>query len=117
MVVWGTGNIGKPALRTVVSNPQLELAAVVVANPDRVGLDAGDICGTGRLGVRIKGRPNIELSIESEDERGDRAGGGNTTAAARVVNSIPFVCEAAPGLLDALSAPLQPGRGLLRAGG
>jgi hypothetical protein len=70
--------------------------------------------GAGSHGVRITGRPNIELTIEAEDERGDRAGGGNATAAARIVNAIPFVCRAAPGLLDALDVPLQIGRGLLR---
>jgi hypothetical protein len=70
--------------------------------------------GAGAHGVRITGRPNIHLTLEAEDERGDRAGGGNTTAAARVVNAIPFVCDAAPGLLDALAVPLQVGRGLLR---
>lgn len=70
--------------------------------------------GSGAHGVRIKGRPNINLTLEAEDERGDRAAGGNATAAARVVNAIPFVCEAPPGLLDALAVPLRPGRGLLR---
>ena len=70
--------------------------------------------GSGAHGIKITGRPNIHLEIESEDENHDRAAGGNTTAAARVVNAIPFVCEAAPGLLDALSVPLQVGRGLLR---
>ncbi len=70
--------------------------------------------GSGAHGIKITGRPNIHLEIESEDENHDRAAGGNTTAAARVVNAIPFVCEADPGLLDALSVPLQVGRGLLR---
>jgi hypothetical protein len=70
--------------------------------------------GAGAHGVRITGRPNIHLTLAAEDERGDRAAGGNATAAARVVNAIPFVCEAAPGLLDALAVPLQIGRGLLR---
>lgn len=70
--------------------------------------------GSGAHGIKITGRPNIHLEIESEDEHHDRAAGGNTTAAARVVNAIPFVCDAAPGLLDALSVPLQIGRGLLR---
>lgn len=70
--------------------------------------------GSGEHGVRLKGSPNIALSIEAEDARGDRAVGGNATAAARIVNSIPFVCAAEPGLLDALSVPLQIGRGLLR---
>jgi hypothetical protein len=70
--------------------------------------------GAGAHGVRITGRPNIHLTLTAEDERGDRAAGGNATAAARVVNAIPFVCDAAPGLLDALAVPLQAGRGLLR---
>jgi hypothetical protein len=70
--------------------------------------------GGGAHGVRIAGRPNVTLTIEAEDERGDRAAGGNTTAAARIVNAIPFVCAASPGLLDALAVPLPVGRGLLR---
>ncbi len=70
--------------------------------------------GSGAHGVRITGRPNIHLAIESEDDAGDRAAGGNTTAAARVVNAIPFVCDAPPGLLDALAVPLQTARGLVR---
>jgi hypothetical protein len=70
--------------------------------------------GHGAHGVRITGRPNIELTIEAEDTSGDRAGGGNTTAAARLVSAIPVVCAAQAGLLDALDVPLQIGRGLLR---
>ncbi|MBM4266396.1 MAG: dihydrodipicolinate reductase [Deltaproteobacteria bacterium] len=70
--------------------------------------------GSGAHGVKLIGRPNVHVRIESEDESGDRAGGGNATAAARIVNAIPFVCAAEPGLLDALSVPLQVGRGLLR---
>lgn len=70
--------------------------------------------GGGAHGVRIKGRPNIVLTIEAEDEHGDRAGGGNTTAAARIVHAIPFVCSSPPGVLDALAVPLPIGRGLIR---
>jgi hypothetical protein len=68
----------------------------------------------GAHGVRIVGRPSLKLTIEAEDEHGDRAGGGNATAAARIVHAIPFVCAAPPGLLDALAVPLPAGRGLLR---
>lgn len=70
--------------------------------------------GGGAHGVHILGSPSIRLMIEAEDEHGDRAGGGNATAAARIVNAIPFVCKAPPGLLDALAVPLPIGRGLLR---
>ncbi len=65
-------------------------------------------------GVRMRGKPNIELSIASTDEKGDHVGGGNTTAAARIVNAIPAVCRAPAGLLDALDVPFVIGRGLLR---
>jgi hypothetical protein len=70
--------------------------------------------GGGAHGVHILGSPSIRLRIEAEDEHGDRAGGGNATAAARIVNAIPHVCKAPPGLLDALAVPLPVGRGLLR---
>jgi 4-hydroxy-tetrahydrodipicolinate reductase len=45
---------------------------------------------------------------------GDHNTGGLVGTAARLVNSIPAVCEAAPGLLSVLDLPLVPGRGLLR---
>lgn len=70
--------------------------------------------GSGAHGIKIRGRPNLHLEIESEVTKGDRASGGNLTAAARVVNAIPFVCDATPGLLDAGDVPLLTVRGLLR---
>lgn len=81
---------------------------------DDIAPDWPQVDGGSAHGVRISGRPSLKLTIEAEDEHGDRAGGGNATAAARIVRAIPFVCGAAPGLLDALAVPLAPGRGLLR---
>jgi 2,4-diaminopentanoate dehydrogenase len=52
VIVWGTGNVGVPALRIVLSNPALELAAVVVSNPAKVGRDAGELCGRPPTGIR-----------------------------------------------------------------
>ena len=51
VVVWGTGNVGRPAIRAVASHRDLELAAVVVSNPDKVGRDAGDLAGIAPLGI------------------------------------------------------------------
>ena len=45
--MWGTGNVGRPAVRAVVADPDLELAAVVVSAPDKVGRDAADLAGLG----------------------------------------------------------------------
>jgi hypothetical protein len=62
--------------------------------------------------IRITGSPDIVLSIECEDARGDHAGGGNAAAAGRLVNAIPWVCEAEPGLLSGIDVPPISGRGL-----
>jgi hypothetical protein len=70
--------------------------------------------GGGAHGVRLTGKPNLELRIEPGDDDGDAVAGGNASAAGRIVNAIPAVCAAAPGLLDSLSVPAQIGRGLLR---
>ena len=51
VVVWGTGNVGKPAIRAVLANKQLTLTGVIVSNPAKVGRDAGDLAGIGRTGV------------------------------------------------------------------
>ncbi|MFF3399895.1 dihydrodipicolinate reductase [Streptomyces sp. NPDC002659] len=51
-VVWGTGNVGRAAIRAVDAHPALKLAAVLVHNPGKVGRDAGELGGlTHELGV------------------------------------------------------------------
>ncbi|HEU5031737.1 MAG TPA: dihydrodipicolinate reductase [Spirillospora sp.] len=51
-VVWGTGNVGRAAVRAVDAHPALSLAAVLVHDPAKAGRDAGDLAGLGRdLGV------------------------------------------------------------------
>ncbi|MFD7432886.1 dihydrodipicolinate reductase [Streptomyces sp. NPDC059818] len=51
-VVWGTGNVGRAAIRAVEAHPALKLAHVLVHDPGKVGRDAGHLAGTGRdLGV------------------------------------------------------------------
>ena len=64
--------------------------------------------------VVIEGRPRIEVTVEAEDEGGNRAAGGNATAAARLIDAIPWLCAADPGLYDALQVPLRYGRGRVR---
>ena len=51
VIVWGTGNVGRPAIRAVLSHRDLELAGVIVANPDKVGRDAGEIAGVPDCGT------------------------------------------------------------------
>ncbi|MEH6588914.1 MAG: hypothetical protein V7746_01590 [Halioglobus sp.] len=51
VAVWGTGNVGRPAIRAVLAHRDLELAAVIVSNPNKVGRDAGEIAGVEPCGV------------------------------------------------------------------
>ncbi len=70
--------------------------------------------GKGSYRVVITGTPAMRCEFEFEDERGDHAVGGVLLTATRLVNAIPAVCRARPGLLSALDLPLVTGRGLRR---
>ena len=81
-VVWGTGNVGRAAIRAVDAHPLLELAAVVVHDPAKVGRDAGDLGDVGRaLGVAatddvdavLAARPQAVVYAASGDIRPDDA--------------------------------------------
>lgn len=71
--------------------------------------------GSGSYRVMIEGSPGMKCEFEFWDENGDHAVGGVLLTATRLVNAIPSVCRAAPGLLSALDLPLITGRGLLRS--
>src|SRR3954468_337671 len=49
-VVWGTGNVGRAAIRAVDAHPALKLVAVLTHSVDKVGRDAGDL---GELGHEL----------------------------------------------------------------
>lgn len=51
VAVWGTGNVGRPAIRAVQAHRELELATVLVANPAKVGCDAGELAGIDPVGI------------------------------------------------------------------
>ncbi|HEY2427829.1 MAG TPA: hypothetical protein VGI06_02785 [Acidimicrobiales bacterium] len=51
VVQWGTGNIGRKALGAVIEHPNLDLVGVFVYADAKVGLDAGELCGTAPTGV------------------------------------------------------------------
>ena len=51
VVQWSTGTIGVRALRAIIEHPNLALAGVFVHGKDKVGRDAGDLCGLPPVGV------------------------------------------------------------------
>jgi 2,4-diaminopentanoate dehydrogenase len=51
VIQWATGNVGRHAIEAVTGLDGFELVGVRVYSPDKVGLDAGEICGLGPVGV------------------------------------------------------------------
>lgn len=81
-IVWGTGNVGRLAIKAVHAHPALELAGVIVHNPEKVGRDAGELAGMDRtLGVTatddidavLASRPGAVVYAASGDIRPDEA--------------------------------------------
>jgi len=69
--------------------------------------------GKGGYVVEITGSPDIRCTLEMEGDGGDENSGGLIVTAMRLLNAIPAVVQAEPGLLSALDLPLVTGRGLM----
>ena len=70
----------------------------------------------GAGGYRVDRHRHAELPVRRADDRAApaRATPASIGTAGRIVNAIPAVCAAPPGLLSALDLPLVTGRGLMR---
>ncbi|MDT5255421.1 MAG: hypothetical protein QOD10_501, partial [Mycobacterium sp.] len=51
VIQWGVGNVGTVALRHFAHNPAYELVGVLCNRPEKVGKDAGELCGKPPTGV------------------------------------------------------------------
>lgn len=51
VVQWATGNIGTRSLRNIIEHPGMELAGVYVHSDNKVGRDAGEVCGLDPVGI------------------------------------------------------------------
>lgn len=51
VIQWNTGKVGKLAMRAVLDDPRLELVGVFAHSPDKVGKDAGELCGRPDTGI------------------------------------------------------------------
>ena len=66
VVIWGTGVVGKMVIPEVVRHPAFELVGVGVSNPDKVGKDAGEICGIGPVGVTATDDLDALVALEPD---------------------------------------------------
>lgn len=70
--------------------------------------------GQGSYRAVVDGEPRISCELTLEGEDGDHNTGGLIVTATRLLNAIPAVVDAEPGLLSVLDLPLTPGRGLVQ---
>jgi 4-hydroxy-tetrahydrodipicolinate reductase len=63
--------------------------------------------------IEIKGSPSFTVDVEMEGEDGDHNTGGLIATAMRIINAIPAVCDAAPGMLSTLDLPLYGAKHLM----
>jgi 4-hydroxy-tetrahydrodipicolinate reductase len=66
VVQWATGNVGRYALRGILQHPELELAGVLVSNPEKAGRDAGELVGREPVGVRATTDPEEILALDAD---------------------------------------------------
>ncbi|MEU8777545.1 dihydrodipicolinate reductase [Streptomyces sp. NPDC048606] len=112
-VVWGTGNVGRAAIRAVDAHPALELVSVIVHNPAKVGRDAGELAGldhalgvtaTDDVGAVLATRPAAVVYAASGDVRPDDALADITRA---VAAGAAVVSPALYPLYDHRNAPAE----------
>ncbi|HVX17377.1 MAG TPA: hypothetical protein VHA73_05035 [Acidimicrobiales bacterium] len=63
---WATGNIGSRSLRSVIEHPDLDLVGLYVHSPDKVGSDAGELCGTADTGVLATDDPDAIVAGDAD---------------------------------------------------
>ena len=64
--------------------------------------------------IEITGEPSYSMDFNLSSRNGDHAHAGMVATASRVVNNIPAVVDAAPGIVTTLDLPLPSGKGLFR---
>jgi 4-hydroxy-tetrahydrodipicolinate reductase len=69
--------------------------------------------GQGCYRVEVRGEPDYTLDLQLLGTNGDHNTAGLKATAMRLVNAVPAVVAAPPGLLTALDLPLITGRGLM----
>ena len=69
--------------------------------------------GDGCYRIEISGEPQMKVEFSHHGEHGDHNVSGMIVTAQRLVNAVPAVVAADPGLISVLDLPLITGRGLV----
>jgi 2,4-diaminopentanoate dehydrogenase len=63
---WGTGNVGRLAVRGILQHPDLELVGLLVHSEEKAGKDAGELAGVGPVGVIATNDPADILTLGAD---------------------------------------------------
>lgn len=66
VIQWATGVVGRYALRSILERPDLELVGVVVHNPEKAGIDAGELAGLEPTGILATDDPQAILGVDAD---------------------------------------------------
>lgn len=102
VITWGTGFVGKQIVRELTPHPQFELVGVIVNDPAKDGIDAGEIAGIGPIGVTAS--TDAETVLEREADA--VAYFGPTARYAR--ENIDNLCMAMQAGKDVVSTSMTP---------
>ena len=105
------------ALHFEVSGMVGNKPVIVVEHVTRLRDDLGAAwpqpAGHGCYRVQVSGEPNYTLDLQLMGSDGDHNTAGLKATAMRLVNAVPAVVAAEPGLVTTLDLPLVTGRGLV----
>lgn len=97
----------------VDGTPRIVLEHITRTHPDQVPEWPTPKEGDGCYRVVVTGEPMMNVEFSHHGEHGDHNVSGMIVTAQRLVNAVPHVVAAAPGLVTALDLPLVSGRGLV----
>lgn len=66
VIQWGTGNVGRHAVRGILAHPELELVGARVYRKQKAGKDVGELCGVGAVGVTATDDQAAVLAMEAD---------------------------------------------------
>ena len=66
VIQWATGNVGRAAIEGILAHPELELAGVWVHSQEKVGRDAGELCGLAPVGVTATNDVDALLALDAD---------------------------------------------------
>jgi hypothetical protein len=66
VIQWTTGKVGKLSLRAVLDDPRLELVGVFAYSDDKVGTDAGELCGRPKCGVAATNSIDALIALNAD---------------------------------------------------